>query len=137
MKRWPTWNGYKTAEAHLWEVCQRGESEEEINVIGHVAVYVDDLMVVAEKEVAKDIMKELGRTFKMAEPEEVTLEKEVTLCGYHIKKTKEGYALHQGKYIEELVKKHDIRKKEVIPCNRIADEPDEENPSKEDVRHRS
>lgn len=67
----------------MWEVCQRGESEEEINVIGHVAVYVDDLMVVVEKEVAKDIMKELGRTFKMAEPEEVTLEKEVTLCGYH------------------------------------------------------
>ena len=103
-------------------------------LIGHVAVYVDDLIVVAEKEIAKDIMKELGRTFKMVEPEEVTLEKEVTFCGYQIKKTEEGYALEQGKYIEELAKKRNIQKKEVVHCNPITDEPDEENPSKEDVR---
>ena len=51
----------------------------------------------------------------MTSPEEVTPTTEVTFCGYQIKKTEDGYALYQGKYIEELVKKYEIKKADPIP----------------------
>ena len=50
------------------------------------------------------------------------------------KKTETGYALHQTKYVEEVLKKHEIKKSESVPCHKITDEPDEQEPSREDIR---
>ena len=123
-------------EPHLWEVCQddaTGQNKDPV-ILSHIAVYVDDLMVTGKRETALEVMEELAKVFSMTKPEEVTREKEVTFCGYQIKKTKAGYALHQTKYIEEVLKKHDIKKAENIPCHKVLDEPDEQEPSREDIR---
>ena len=123
-------------EPHLWEVCQddaTGQNKDPV-ILSHIAVYVDDLMVTGERDTALEVMEELAKVFSMTKPEEVTREKEVTFCGYQIKKTKAGYALHQTKYIEEVLKKHDIKKAENIPCHKVLDEPDEQEPSREDIR---
>lgn len=103
-------------------------------MIAYVAVYVDDLLVAGERAVAIEVMEELAKTFQMTNPEEVTMKQEVTFCGYQIQKTESGYALHQGKYIEEILKKHNIQRSEAIPCLKISDEPDEKDPSREDIK---
>ena len=132
VKRWLR----RSAEPHLWEVCQNDGSDEmsETSVVSYVAVYVDDLMVTGKRDVTLEVMEELAKTFQMTKPEEVTMEQEVTFCGYQIKKTETGYALHQGKYVEEVLKKHNIQKSEPVPCLKISDEPDERDPSKEDIK---
>ena len=123
-------------EPHLWEVCQQDEKEKEKDpvIVSHIAVYVDDLMVVGRREVALETVEQLAMTFSMTKPEEVTRGKEVTFCGYQIKKTETGYVLHQTKYIEEILKKHDIQKSESVPCHKVTDEPDEQEPSREEIR---
>ena len=73
-------------EPHLWEVCQKDVKEEskETVIVSHIAVYVDDLMVVGKREAALEVVEELAKVFSMTNPEEVTREKEVTFCGYQI-----------------------------------------------------
>ena len=117
-------------------MCQKDANEESKDpaIVSHIAVYVDDLMVVGKREAALEVMEELAKVFSMTKPEEVTRGKEVTFCGYQIKKTETGYALHQTKYVEEVLKKHNIKKSESVPCHRITDEPDEQEPSREDIR---
>ena len=63
--------------------------------------------------------------FTLATPEWVTGDKTVTLCGYEISKTDQGYALGQEKYIHDLIDKHKINQTAGIPCPKIEEGPEE------------
>ena len=128
----------RSPEPHLWEVCQQDVVTEESqpSVICHVAVYVDDLMVTGKREDARDVMDQLAKTFQMTSPEEVSETQEVTFCGYQIQKTKTGFALHQQKYVQEVLQKHGVQCSESVPCLKISDGPEEQDPAREDIKHR-
>ena len=126
----------RSPEPHLWEVCQQDVVTEESqpSVICHVAVYVDDLMVTGKSEDARDVMDQLAKTFQMTSPEEVSETQEVTFCGYQIQKTKTGFALHQQKYVQEVLQKHGVQCSESVPCLKISDGPEEQDPAREDIK---
>ena len=126
----------RSPEPHLWEVCQQDVVTEESqpSVICHVAVYVDDLMVTGKREDARDVMDQLAKTFQMTSPEEVSEAQEVTFCGYQIQKTKTGFALHQQKYVQEVLQKHGVQCSESVPCLKISDGPEEQDPAREDIK---
>ena len=126
----------RSPEPHLWEVCQQDVVTEESqpSVICHVAVYVDDLMVTGKREDAREVMDQLAKTFQMTSPEEVSEAQEVTFCGYQIQKTKTGFALHQQKYVQEVLQKHGIQCSESVPCLKISDGPEEQDPAREDIK---
>ena len=126
----------RSPEPHLWEVCQQDVVAEESqpSVICHVAVYVDDLMVTGKREDAREVMDQLAKTFQMTSPEEVSESQEVTFCGYQIQKTKTGFALHQQKYVQEVLQKHGIQCSESVPCLKISDGPEEQDPAREDIK---
>eukprot|EP00434_Breviolum_minutum_P005938 symbB.v1.2.005236.t1/scaffold302.1/size234775/5 len=126
----------RSPEPHLWEVCQQDVVTEESqpSVICHVAVYVDDLMVTGKREDARDVMDQLAKTFQMTSPEAVSETKEVTFCGYQIQKTRTGFALHQQKYVQEVLQKHGVQSSESVPCLKISDGPEEQDPAREDIK---
>ena len=126
----------RSPEPHLWEVCQQDVVTEESqpSVICHVAVYVDDLMVTGKREDAREVMDQLAKTFQMTSPEEVSETQEVTFCGYQIQKTKTGFALHQQKYVQEVLQKHGVQCSESVPCLKISDGPEEQDPAREDIK---
>ena len=126
----------KSPEPHLWEVCQQDAVKEESqpSVICHVAVYVDDLMVTGKRDDARDVMDQLAKTFQMTSPEEVSETQEVTFCGYQIQKTRTGFALHQQKYVQEVLQKHGVQCSESVPCLKISDGPEEQDPAREDIK---
>ena len=126
----------RSPEPHLWEVCQQDVVAEESqpSVICHVAVYVDDLMVTGKREDAREVMDQLAKTFQMTSPEEVSESQEVTFCGYQIQKTETGFALHQQKYVQEVLQKHGIQCSESVPCLKISDGPEEQDPAREDIK---
>ena len=126
----------RSPEPHLWEVCQQDVVAEESqpSVICHVAVYVDDLMVTGKREDAREVMDQLAKTFQMTSPEEVSESQEVTFCGYQIQKTETGFALHQQKYVQEVLQKHGIQCSESVPCLKISDGPEEQEPAREDIK---
>ena len=129
----------RSPEPHLWEVCQQDVVTEESqpSVICHVAVYVDDLMVTGKREDARDVMDQLAKTFQMTSPEEVSEAQEVTFCGYQIQKTKTGFALHQQKYVQEVLQKHGVQCSESVPCLKISDGPEEQDAAREDIKQAS
>ena len=126
----------RSPEPHLWEVCQQDVVTEESqpSVICHVAVYVDDLMVTGKREDAREVMDQLAKTFQMTSLEEVSEAQEVTFCGYQIQKTKTGFALHQQKYVQEVLQKHGVQCSESVPCLKISDGPEEQDPAREDIK---
>jgi hypothetical protein len=94
-------------------------------VIGNMGVYVDDLLLVAPDNILEETIKALEEKFTLATPEWVTGDKTVTLCGYEISKTDQGYALGQEKYIRDLIDKHKINQTAGIPCPKIEEGPEE------------
>ena len=125
--RWKTDDGkefrvYTTAEAHLWEVRETKSKD----VKAYLGIYVDDIMVVGEKDVMDQVMQELKKTFYMSPYEEVTDEHEVMFCGFEIAKTERGYTLHQSKYIGELVSCRGVRGSEGHPLPKVEEGEDEE-----------
>ena len=120
-----------TAEAHVWKVKKK-EIENEIGkegeekVIAMIGVYVDDLIVSAEKDEMQRILQEFASYFKMAEPEVVNGKDTVTFCGYELKEVDGGFEVGQTKYAREMVKRRNIETTETAPCPKLEEGPDEE-----------
>ena len=121
----------KTPEPHLWKIKLSGkEQKDEVSsVVGFVAVYIDDLMIAGEPWAVEETLSQFGKTFNLAEPEHVTEGKEVTFCGFQIRKVEGGFAVGQRKYIENLIQRRQVTGFESTPCFKINDEPDEIDPS--------
>ena len=92
-----------------------------------MGVYVDDLLLVAPDNILDEVLQAAKEKFTLATPEWVTKEHTVTFCGYEISNTDDGYALGQGKYIRDLLDKHNISQTAAVPCPKI--EEGEEEPA--------
>lgn len=71
-----------TAEPHLWEVRETKSKK----VRAYLGIYVDDIMVIGERDVMEQVMQDLQRVFYMSPYEEVTEEHAVTFCGFEVAK---------------------------------------------------
>ena len=105
-----------TPEPHVWSLEELDKTNgEKWSVIGNLGVYVDDLLLAAPDNILDESLQALKEKFTLATPEWVT----VTFCGYEISKTDDGYALGQGKYIRDLLDKHNISQTAAVPCPKI------------------
>ena len=118
-----------TAEAHIWKVvCSMEDHGKTTEVVAYIGVYVDDLMVSARKDVLDSVLEELGKTFKMAQPEKIDGKKPVTFCGYEITKVADGFEVGQSRYARDMVKRRGISSMEQVACPKVEegeDEPDD------------
>ena len=110
-----------TSEAHLWKVCNASTGETR----AFVGVYVDDILVVGPRPVMLQVMEDLKKVFYMSPFEEVTEEHTVTFCGYEIAKEKNGYALRQEKYVQDLLSRREVVGEEQRPLPKICEGEDE------------
>ena len=110
-----------TPEAHLWKVCSASTGETR----AFVGVYVDDILVVGPRSVMLQVMEDLKKVFYMSPFEEVTEEHTVTFCGYEIAKQKDGYALRQEKYVQDILTRREVVGEEQQPLPKICEGEDE------------
>ena len=106
-----------TPEPHLWQVKASTPANVEPNqeVIGYVAVYVDDLMIAGEEWAEQSTLEQLGQSFTLANPEFVE-NAEVTFCGYQI-----GFCCGLKKYITDRLQRRGTQV-EKVPYVKIPDE---------------
>ena len=97
-----------TAEPHLWEVRETKSKK----VRAYLGIYVDDIMVIGERDVMEQVMQDLQRVFYMSPYEEVTEEHAVTFCGFDVAKRGEHYTLCQEKYVGELLQRRQVQGRE-------------------------
>ena len=96
---------------------------------------MDDLLMVGEDEVCETAMKFLATKFQMQPYEKVTTEKGIVFCGYEIEKEANGdYVLSQSKYVEEMLRKRDVRRTHGHPLPKISEGPDEEGVTSQELR---
>ena len=121
----------RTAENHLWQVKVKDQQEPE----GFLGVYVDDLIAIGKDGLLDELMEQLTLVFKMAEPTKVTPEKGVTFCGYEIGMDENyNYTISQEKYVEELIKKHQMEGFEAQPLPKVTEAEDEDPIDKKTLR---
>ena len=121
----------RTAENHLWQVKVKDQQEPE----GFLGVYVDDLIAIGKDGLLDELMEQLTMVFKMAEPTKVTPEKGVTFCGYEIGMDENyNYTISQEKYVEELIKKHQMEGFEAQPLPKVTEAEDEDPIEKKTLR---
>ena len=146
--RW-NWDGAefvlkKTPEGNLWkimEICPPGLKEVENGrgsekCVGHVLVYVDDVMVLAPKTVREGFMDRLRREWTVSEPETVSENGWVRFCGLEFR-WENSSQLHvaQPSYTRDLLDRHDVKESRGSPMPKleIPVEP-EENLVVEEIR---
>ena len=71
------------------------------------------------------VMEDLKKVFYMSPFEEVTEEHTVTFCGYEIAKQKDGYALRQEKYVQDVLTRREVVGEEQQPLPKICEGEDE------------
>ena len=95
----------QTPEGNLWEVV--GTSEKGESVVGHVLVYVDDMMVLGSDSVRNGFMKRMTEEWKCTPGESVNTDGWVRFSGFELQRGLDGVSLKvsQVSYVRELLKR--------------------------------
>ena len=70
-----------TSESNLWSVVEK-RNDKSGKVVGHVVVYVDDMMVCGPDSVVQGCLDRIAREWSCSQPEWVCLEKWIKFCGF-------------------------------------------------------
>ena len=112
----------ETAERHLWRVKASEET------VGFLAIYVDDILAVAEPNRLKGIFSALEGAWECSKPEMIE-DGMVRFCGYEISEREQGgFQLAQTGYLKDVLRRRGVTENAEVPLPKIeegADEPPE------------
>ncbi|CAE7467884.1 unnamed protein product, partial [Symbiodinium sp. KB8] len=103
-----------TAEPNIWRVLDKAG-----NLCGLIAVYVDDYLVAAPKEVCQDVHDWFSSTWQTTEVQFATPESSLRFLGMEMRVVLndagdfEGYSLDQEGYIQEVLRHHEVGERQV------------------------
>ena len=132
----------QSEEGNLWKIMKRsnenGSNENgDLSCEGHVIVYVDDIMVMADDQVRHSFFERLQKEWKCSDIETVNPDDWVRFCGFELKWSEKGEGLMVGQksYTLDLLKRHpDVSPKHYpMPKGEVVGI-EEENPSVDDIR---
>ena len=98
------WSLAATLEPHLWEIRRAGQ------VLGHAAIYVDDILTAGDDGTIRAFLEKLSSTWKCSAAEWVG-DQPVKFCGLEISKEGDGFKIHQESYLRSLIAKHGVEKR--------------------------
>ena len=127
----------RSEEGNLWKIMKQSPTETEWTCEGHVIVYVDDIMVMANDQVRNDFFTRLQKEWKCSDIETVNTDNWVRFCGFELKKHDQGEGLMVGQksYTLDLLKRHqDLTPKQYPMPKGDAVGIEEENPTVDDIR---
>ena len=95
-----------TPEGNLWKVMTVRDGQLD-QCVGHVLIYVDDVMVIAPKGVREGFMKRLKQEWAISNPETVNEQDWVRFCGLEFKwLDQQNLQLAQPSYTKDLLDRH-------------------------------
>ena len=120
----------QTPEGNLWEVLGTSEKSGQV-VVGHLLVYVDDMMIIGSESVRSGFMKRMTEEWKCTPGEEITKESWVRFSGLELQRGSDGVSLKisQVSYVKELLKRHETKTEKPMPMPKW----DTEQPPEEDI----
>ena len=127
----------QTEEGNLWKIVKETPNQREPLCVGHVIVYVDDIMVLSTDDVRESFFKRLGQEWKCAEVETVNQTEWLRFCGFELKRHRDQNSLMVGQrsYTAELLKRHSDVTPKLFPMPRVdGNEGTDEVPSQSDIK---
>ena len=120
-----------TPQTDIWLVQEQDEQNAWMTK-GALATYVDDVLMVGEKEIIQGFIDQVKMHWKIGEPEWVMEGREpVRFLGMEIEKRGASYVIHQQAYITNLLKEYD--EKERCALSRVRTPEEEEQPTADQV----
>ena len=122
------------------EICGKFGNQREIEtkkVVGHVLVYVDDMMILGPQRIREGFLTRLKSEWNCATPEEVSQEKWTRFSGFELQHGEDGNSIkiRQTSYIKEMLSKHEITSGKSVPMPKWdTEEGPEENITKRDIK---
>lgn len=121
-------------DANLWAIKEvaKEDSLSEVawgRVLGYMIVYVDDILMVGQKELTDEASSTIQKVWSTSSPEYAMLGgAPMRFLGIEIQRFKDGtYYLHQGSYVREVLDRHGGGG--TMPFIKVPEEPTEERPS--------
>ena len=102
------------AEPNIWRVLDKAG-----NLCGLIAIYVDDYLVAAPKDVCQDVHNWFSSTWQTTEVQFATLETSLRFLGMEMRVVLneagdfDGYSLDQEGYIQEVLRHHEVGERQV------------------------
>jgi len=126
----------QTPEGNLWKVmCTDGQGQE--RVVGHILIYVDDMMVLGPESVRNGFMKRMTEEWKCTPGETVSQNRWTRFSGFELQRGDDGVSLKvsQISYINELLKRHEVKVPKPYPMPKCdTEEPPEDNVTGDQIR---
>ena len=120
----------RTPEGNLWKIMELKEPTGSSDVdqvsdrmevcVGHVLVYVDDVMIIAPELVRKGFLERLKREWTVSEPETVSETGWVRFCGLEFR-WENPHRLHlaQPSYTHDLLDRHQVEETRSSPIPKL------------------
>ena len=127
----------RTEEGNLWKIMKHGHGDAEPTCEGHVIVYVDDIMALANDNVRNSFFDRLKKEWKCSDVETVDKNEWIRFCGFELKRHDDGVSLMVGQksYTAELLKRHEHVSPKSCPMPKLdSSETDETDITTPDVR---
>ncbi len=121
----------ETPERHVWKVTQLDNPEAEH---GYLLTYVDDMLIVGNKEVAQEVIGQIQGHWQCSPPEFLSDEKPMKFCGYDLMMVKDGLKISQEGYTRDLVARYGISQLEAVSLPKIEESEEKEEFSMADLR---
>ena len=94
-----------TPEGNLWKIFE-GSGDSRV-CVGHVLIYVDDVLVIAPQRVREGFMSRLKQEWSTSEPETVTDQEWIRFCGLELRwEDDRRLCLAQPSYTKDLLERH-------------------------------
>ena len=120
----------RTPEGNLWKVMELKDAGELCDVervqdrvevcVGHVLVYVDDVMIIAPESVRAGFLERLKREWTVSDPETVSEMSWVRFCGLEFRwENPQRLHVAQPSYTQDLLDRHQVRETRSSPIPKL------------------
>ena len=114
----------QTLEGNLWRIGKVQADGSVTGCLGHLIVYVDDMLVVGPKNIRDSFMSRLQEEWRVSPPETVDDEHWARFCGFELRWDKDQLMVCQPSYVQDLLDRHGITTTRPSPMGKL--EPPEE-----------
>ena len=100
-------------DANLLHIIRLSGDGKSVNLgegerVGLVALYVDDILIGAERPVCEAVIKALQEQWELSPPKWIAeMGDQMKFAGYELQKTSEGIRLHQEGYVQDLLEQNE------------------------------
>eukprot|EP00435_Cladocopium_sp_Y103_P023749 s2087_g5.t1 len=119
-------NQQASEENNMWLIKEVGGDG---SPCGYLATYVDDMLMVGPQPLLQALMTTIGNKWECSSQEFAEPGKDFRFCGVEIRKTPQGFDIHQSSYVMDLLARYEVAKTDV-PMGKVDDLDEEEEEKK-------